>query len=895
MANVKFEFSNMQHPTAGTPADSEVWTAAPGFFKAVLHWELGHTPDWIDCYFHAAQTREFPWVRVRATDENGAIGIWRFDTIEEQFEGGSRQWHATGRCALYGVVDNYLRSPRIKAEEDPDNDDDSGYTDWPIIPPAGLLTHEDLVAADKNAKSTVDCKRMQDETGCGSSDDPCTLADALSTTIIPGGSQFLKSLPCVFKDNSDRDTFLDNNFAESRFNQETDKLGPNYTAKGVRRGWVFKDIMRHASGSVGSESRPILAVYNRSLGGLGSISGEGSIINSNFQQSQVAGAGANALAYDVAISWPWLESTTGDSGYDYRTVWTGKDDAYVPSGQAVEIAQRGQFEWDDEQSFGPTEPFTPVTTLELIDSTFQMSFNHHYWVAAKSDGPGVEAFICSGLSIGRRCVAKSRSAQHSDSGTIFHEGFDPIVTTVVPNQTQISVLIPPIPDKWGGGATSTDQCTGEEFDEGHGDIAALPSHTDTRCGPGWDVKENSHFMRVNLGADLGSGFKKITTTQCVPPSGDHPGGNLRIVDYYVAKDSSISQPTIANNTVSCSPTVQEIVDLFEGHFVDPSQLSELMTTTAPPFSGCGDGINNGIIGWAVSVDGRGVYSRARAQGMGVNNAGGQFTALLPGSETTWNPALNQFKVSRELIVNDYGINEGPELLNLATSYLPLPGKEFGGFTTLKIGLAGIPRAGSTAPHPNKIIQAGDRLQICGAAIPNVTTGAWIVDEASYEFPRGITTLLLSQRPAAQTKKMTSGHIRNLGESLAAVGGVYESPWFSTSDASFLADPTREGSDSLYDTFAFEHFMGVPPRTITMVAAKNKIFDWYDEDLVIAAQPLYVPKQFIDLSQVQGVGYNVVEWGKNKIVFHFLRYLFYDDLDGAWIRPQDRFIKVWLLP
>ena len=385
MANVIFEFSTMNHPTAEDASDSETWTKAQGFFKAALYWELGHTPDWIDCYFHAAQAREFPWVRVRATDENGPIGIWRFDTIEEQFEGGSRQWRATGRDALYGVVDNYLRSPRIKAEEDPDNDDDPGYTEWPIIPPASLFTYEDLLAEDKAAKRTVDCKRMQDETGCGGSDDPCTLADALSTTIIAGGSQFLRALPCVFATNDDRDAFLDNNFAESRFNQETDKLGPNYSAKGVRRGWVFKDIMRHASGSVGTESRPILAVYNRSLGGLGSISGEGSVINSNFQQSQAAGAGASALAYDVAVSWPWLtlsqdavesvvepaNNSGADTGYDYRTVWTGKSDTYAGSGQAIEVFRRGSQEWDDAQGFGcggnnipcPGEAPAPVVTV----------------------------------------------------------------------------------------------------------------------------------------------------------------------------------------------------------------------------------------------------------------------------------------------------------------------------------------------------------------------------------------------------------------------------------------------------------------------------------------------------------------------------------------------------
>jgi len=178
----------------------------------------------------------------------------------------------------------------------------------------------------------------------------------------------------VFDRNSDRDAFLDNNFAESRFNAEANKLGPNYTLKGVRRGWVFKDIMRHSSGSVTVASRPILAVYNRSLGGLGSITGEGTAIRSNFQQAQVAGGGANALAYDVAVSWPWLDAATqteqerlsnpaptagADTGYDYRTVWTGKADTYAPSGQAIEVFRRGDLEWDDAQGFscgGENEP-----------------------------------------------------------------------------------------------------------------------------------------------------------------------------------------------------------------------------------------------------------------------------------------------------------------------------------------------------------------------------------------------------------------------------------------------------------------------------------------------------------------------------------------------------------
>lgn len=382
MANVKFEFSaNMEHPTAGDTSGSEVWTSAPGFFKATMHWELGHTPDWIDCYFHAAEERQFPWVRVRATDENGPVGIWRFDYIEEQFEGGSRQWRAVGRCVLYGVVDNYMRSPRIKAEEDPTNDDDPNYTEWPILSPASLITLEDLEDwYGPNDFRVTASKVVIKSEGCGSVDDPCTLADFQS--------QGFSVMHCVFDRNSDRDNFLVNNFAESRFNQEPNKLGPNYTLKGVRRGWVFKDIMRHSSGSYDSASRPILAVYNRSL--TNPIVDEGSPVASNFQQAQSPGAGANALAYDVAVSWPWLapatqteienlsnpQSATDDTGYDYRTAWTGKSDTYADSGQAIEVFRRGSQEWDDAQGFSCQEntpcpdegPDGVVTTLTYFQT-----------------------------------------------------------------------------------------------------------------------------------------------------------------------------------------------------------------------------------------------------------------------------------------------------------------------------------------------------------------------------------------------------------------------------------------------------------------------------------------------------------------------------------------------
>lgn len=429
MANVKFEFSDMEHPTADTPADTEVWTTARGLYKAELHWELGHTPDWIVCYFHDATPREFPWTRARATDENGPIGIWRFDTIEQMFEGGSRQWKATGRDALYGVQDNYLRSPRIKADEDPDNDDDVDYTEWPILPVSSLITLEDLESEfQSNDFRVVGCKRIQDVQGCGSATDPCTQSDATNTTVIEGGTSTFKVLPCVFDRNSDRDVFLDNNFAESRYNSEPSKLGPNYALKGVRRGWVFKDIMRHSSGSVNAASRPILAVYNRSLGGLGSIAGEGTPIRSNFQQAMSAGDGANALAYDVAVSWPWLDApaqteiefqqepapTKGaDTGYDYRTVWTGKADTYAPSGQALEVFRRGALEWDDAQGFGfcenepcPGQANDPViTTLTFFQSTDVIdhislgTFPTRAVICANTPGPDVSNIAGMGVLV----------------------------------------------------------------------------------------------------------------------------------------------------------------------------------------------------------------------------------------------------------------------------------------------------------------------------------------------------------------------------------------------------------------------------------------------------------------------------------------------------------------
>ncbi|KKL73768.1 hypothetical protein LCGC14_2071590, partial [marine sediment metagenome] len=696
--------------------------------------------------------------------------------IEEQLEGGSRQWREVGRCALYGVVDNYLRSPRIKAEEDPDNDDDPGYTEWPIIPPSSLATLEDL-EGDAHDIRTVSCERIQDVTGCGGVADPCTLADATSTTIFEGSTTFFKTLPCVFDRNSDRDTFLANNFAESRYNQEPSKLGPNYTAKGVRRGWVFKDILRHSSGSFDSASRPILAVYNRSLGSEPIIN-EGSIIRSNFQQSQSPGAGANALAYDVAVSWPWIGSSTGDSGYDYRTVWPGKTDAYAPSGQAIELKQRGQFEWDDDQCFGfKEESGDPPVILDV--SQIRLTALGACWTGPPACGPGYVGDSEQGNFI---------SYDH------------------VPTPAEACALAPNSPRPGWPCPCSIASIRAKVY---FGTLGA------TRCGGGGA----DYWTRIPTD---GVTYLECPACPCCPrtiPLGQDPG----FTNYWWYVPNSTCPDT--GEHIDCDATLQEILD---NPNIGDAGLGRLGDPPDPT-------VCNPIIWFEVSENAKNIYSRARAFGMGVNNAGGLFTARLPGSETTWNPSQNQFKVRREIILNDYGVNEGLELLNLAQSYLTLPGKELGGFTTLKMWLAGIPRAGGTAPNPNKIIQTGDRLQI-GVGLPHIATGAWIVDSAEYEFPEGTLTLLLSQKPAAQARPLVRGNIRSIGESLAAVGGVYESPWFHATDTAFLIDPARADPTAFYDTFAFEHFIGVSPRTITMVAAKSKIFDWYDDDLVIAAQP-----------------------------------------------------------
>jgi hypothetical protein len=315
----------------------------------------------------------------------------------------------------------------------------------------------------------------------------------------------------------------------------------------------------------------------------------------------------------------------------------------------------------------------------------------------------------------------------------------------------------------------------------------------------------------------------------------------------------------------------------------------------------------GMLDWEVLIGGQaGYYSRSRAFGMGLNNAGGDQTAFLADAETTWNPSgggcfgaeHGPYHVRREIIVNDYGINKGSELKNLAGSYLPSKEKSLGGFTVIKFREGGILRATATAPHPYKPLQAGDEIQLGGTCEGpcGIDGGTWVVDEVVYEFPQGISTITISRRPASQTGTYPQGNVRSLGESIAEEGQVFESEWFHPLDPAFKSNTINQDEAGVYDTFKFEHYMGQLPSDIIMVASKRKIFNWFDDAEVAEGSPLYVPKVgLFDHTQVQGVGFDVIRLDEQLIVFQFRRFLFYSDIEGKWVFPTERFIKMWLIP
>ena len=842
----------MNHPTATNPAAAEVWETAPGLYEARLHWTLGREPDWIECWLHAGTARVFPWTRVRAYDEAGVLAIYRFDQVQEEFTESGRIWKAYGRDALYGVTDNYLRPDRADRQAGATSQD-AAYTEWPSLVADPAYPNQELVSRDTlRVKFGSDDARVTNE-------DPATRLWAFET-------------------DAELDTFLTTHTAESSYSTEPNKIGPNYEGKGVRRGWVFKDIFRHSAGSFDSASRPVLAVYNRpppsfdtpedEAAYYGSLAAqEGEALDSNFSQAQAGGAGANALAYDVAVSWPWHNSATPDSGYDYRTVWPGNVGAFAPSGQAVELARRGDFVFDPNQCIDGGQGSTTglnVTRVEI--STV--------YVLTRRAGPFFKyAFPC--------CCTLEETYYITCSNVLVGGNQTFTNVTGIPHPPEVCALVP------GPGAPPYEQqaCRG-----------TCPSmfcfdpcldNVYTQCLPCNTISTTLSTLSVAVYiGDLGS--KNCAGTgpdfyEDIIGFGACPGGcgDPDTITYAIFVPNSCCFLNKVPDGVACTTTTAELL-------ANPA-LCDNLKTIVPP-------CNNAAGGWEVLIDGTLIYSRVRAMGMGVNNAGGDTTAFLPGCENTWNPAQNQFHVRREMIVNDYGVNDKAELLNVAKGYVTLPAKKFGGFTTAKLPVWGLPRAGPGAPLPNKPLQAGDRFEV-GAGFPGVDPGLWIIDEIEYEFPKGLTMLTLSQRPAAQAlPTAVRGNVRTLGESISGNASTFESAWFHVLDQAFKARTALAAEPGKFGVFSFRHHLGVIPTEITMIAAKAKIFDWWDDTAVEAAQPLYVPEYNLeDYAQVQGVGYRVLNANEQEIVFEFPRYLFYDARDGRWIPSEERFIKVWLAP
>lgn len=250
--------SDMKVPTSTRPGPGqEGWQPAKHLLKARIHSELGHVASWVEAEFAITSNGPFPWQRMKAVDRTTGtpIGIWRMDTVRKELSEGRLVWKVKGRDCLYGLEDNYVRTPLLSPA--------NGYVEWP----------------------TTDVVNPAD-------------------------------------------------FEESTFPTAPMKLGPNYAGKNALRGYIFKDITRFSAGRYDSQSRPINAVYNRSV-----PKDEGQPLNSNFSLAQ--GVQANALERDIAKAWPWPSNYGKGIGWDYRQTWVGRQEPFSPSGQSIEVFPRG--------------------------------------------------------------------------------------------------------------------------------------------------------------------------------------------------------------------------------------------------------------------------------------------------------------------------------------------------------------------------------------------------------------------------------------------------------------------------------------------------------------------------------------------------------------------------
>lgn len=295
----------------------------------------------------------------------------------------------------------------------------------------------------------------------------------------------------------------------------------------------------------------------------------------------------------------------------------------------------------------------------------------------------------------------------------------------------------------------------------------------------------------------------------------------------------------------------------------------------------------------VTADNMAIYSRARAFGMGTNNANATTTALVPHMEDTWNPAAGQYFVKREIIANDYGVNAGHELDNLARSYLLTKSSAQHGYITLLVTLAGFLKA-ITGPFLTKPLQAGDSVDI-GPGLGmtfNIETGPYIVDNLVYTWPDDISALTVSQRPASLTDGTGGGNVRNIGMASAGEGAIFESDWI---------DPLNTfdiGSGTGYPCVTIVHNLGVIPTKVMIVAAKHRIQNWYNTEEVDAAEPLFVTPAFFYTLRDTWVGYRVLSSDENQMVLAIAKWIasvapLAGFSDMGLLATSDYFFKVFL--
>jgi hypothetical protein len=260
----------------------------------------------------------------------------------------------------------------------------------------------------------------------------------------------------------------------------------------------------------------------------------------------------------------------------------------------------------------------------------------------------------------------------------------------------------------------------------------------------------------------------------------------------------------------------------------------------------------------VTADNMSIYSRSRAMGMGTSNANETTTALVTHMEDTWNPTAGQYSVKREILANDYGINDANELDNLARSYLLSKTNAQHGYITLLVTLSGFLKA-VTGPFLTKPLQAGDSVDIgAGLGIAfNIEAGPYVVDNIVYTWPEDISKMTCSQRPASLTDAPGAGGVRNIGMSSAGEGEIFESDWI---DPLPFAD-----AGTGFPCVIVEHNLGVIPTKVLIVAALHRIQNWYDSAEVDAAQPLFVTPAYFDVPIQEWVGYRVVSADENRIL------------------------------